>query len=910
MKIQHFLLLLIVTIQSFGQSTVKGKIFDAKTNEPMPFASVYISNSTKGTQSDENGNYQINNVPLGNVQLVVSFVGYDVYQQIIKVEVGKTLEVNIRLVPMTNALSDVEIKSKKDKDWERKLKDFRRMFLGDSPNALDCKILNEWVLEFDTYSNGTFKATAQRPLEIENRGLGYKLYYDLKDFSRSRDNVVVFLGTTRFEELSPKDAKEFNKWQRNRQDTYLRSPEKFMKSLFNGTLTKDGYLVYQMENQGEWFLGATDFQKAQNIINDANAVGKIMTLISEKEKMLRFDLPLEITMTQFNANNVARLRMRKPAVEILSDGWINDPVGLEMGNVWSKQRIGDMLPREYGISIEIVQKSTNPVNKEKDFSRIYIQTSKAGYVVGEKIWFSAYLTDTDKRLARKVMPMYVQFHSPTGDVVHEQIIYTSNGRGYGYMPIADSLYSGVYRLRAYTREMLNLPQTVFEKEIVIQHPFNEFLTTRKTKTWEGEPNEKLDITIETDKNEYKPNEKVTLKLKTKNAFNENTSGTFSVVVNDVNRQVADNEDFTISSYSSKGLKNPQVIGNQFAYEPNISVSGVVRNERSKQPMSNAKLIFVFANAETTKTRVVEADTKGKFRINDLDFEGENVLSYQVNNKKDKPDMEGELVLDKFPIPLQLAPILLEKTAISPEKQKEWSWTAQHPDGEKKADSTKVVQDVPEEKTVSKRDQNEVGVIKIYNEPDYTVSFDKQMNFPNVYEMLQGQLPGVRVDNLNGSYKVFIRGINTWNNTDPLFLVDGFEITDLRSVNPNDVIKIDLLSGAKGAIFGSRGANGVIAFYTRRFGEKKAGLQVAKSAFVRGYQKEKRFYSPDYQQITIKKEADKRTTIYWNPEVIIDSNGETTLTFYTADLPTTYKVIVEGINLSGQVGRGEAKVVVK
>jgi hypothetical protein len=79
MKNKLFLILFLLSIQSFGQSTVKGKIFDAKTNEAMPFASVYISNSTKGTQSDENGNYQLNNIPLGNVQLVVSFVGYDVF---------------------------------------------------------------------------------------------------------------------------------------------------------------------------------------------------------------------------------------------------------------------------------------------------------------------------------------------------------------------------------------------------------------------------------------------------------------------------------------------------------------------------------------------------------------------------------------------------------------------------------------------------------------------------------------------------------------------------------------------------------------------------------------------------------------------------------------------------------------
>ena len=63
-------------------------------------------------------------------------------------------------------------------------------------------------------------------------------------------------------------------------------------------------------------------------------------------------------------------------------------------------------------------------------------------------------------------------------------------------------------------------------------------------------------------------------------------------------------------------------------------------------------------------------------------------------------------------------------------------------------------------------------------------------------------------------KVLIRGIGTLNDASPLILVDGMEMS-LNDVNPNDVASISILKDAAScAIYGNRGANGVILVTTK------------------------------------------------------------------------------------------------
>ncbi|UKT64934.1 SusC/RagA family TonB-linked outer membrane protein [Pedobacter mucosus] len=94
--------------------------------------------------------------------------------------------------------------------------------------------------------------------------------------------------------------------------------------------------------------------------------------------------------------------------------------------------------------------------------------------------------------------------------------------------------------------------------------------------------------------------------------------------------------------------------------------------------------------------------------------------------------------------------------------------------------------------------------------------------------LQGRVSGVNVTTNSGrpggSTTIRIRGtgsVNAGNN--PLYVVDGFPVTDLNSINPSDIETIDILKDASStAIYGSRGNNGVVIVTTRK---GKAGKSI-------------------------------------------------------------------------------------
>lgn len=89
----------------------------------------------------------------------------------------------------------------------------------------------------------------------------------------------------------------------------------------------------------------------------------------------------------------------------------------------------------------------------------------------------------------------------------------------------------------------------------------------------------------------------------------------------------------------------------------------------------------------------------------------------------------------------------------------------------------------------------------------------------VEQALQGRTAGVQVAQVSGSpgsgLSVRIRGVGTINNADPLYIVDGVPVDGLDFLNPNDIETINVLKdAASAAIYGSRGANGVVLITTK------------------------------------------------------------------------------------------------
>ena len=119
---------------------------------------------------------------------------------------------------------------------------------------------------------------------------------------------------------------------------------------------------------------------------------------------------------------------------------------------------------------------------------------------------------------------------------------------------------------------------------------------------------------------------------------------------------------------------------------------------------------------------------------------------------------------------------------------------------------------------------------------------------NVAQALQGQLPGVSVISQDGrpggTTQIRVRGGGSiTQSNDPLYIVDGVQVSDINDIPADNIESIDVLKDAAStAIYGARGANGVILITTK--GSKGDGK--AKVKYNMYYQIKKSTYTPDVQ----------------------------------------------------------------
>lgn len=96
---------------------------------------------------------------------------------------------------------------------------------------------------------------------------------------------------------------------------------------------------------------------------------------------------------------------------------------------------------------------------------------------------------------------------------------------------------------------------------------------------------------------------------------------------------------------------------------------------------------------------------------------------------------------------------------------------------------------------------------------------KAQGVSNVTTSLQGKMPGVTIESAGGApgagARVLIRGVGTFGNSSPLYLVDGVPVEDMSNVPAGDIESMNVLKDASAAaIYGSRAANGVVLITTK------------------------------------------------------------------------------------------------
>ena len=137
-------------------------------------------------------------------------------------------------------------------------------------------------------------------------------------------------------------------------------------------------------------------------------------------------------------------------------------------------------------------------------------------------------------------------------------------------------------------------------------------------------------------------------------------------------------------------------------------------------------------------------------------------------------------------------------------------------------------------------------------------------------------------------------------------MDPAEFSDfyLYNLKLSDIESLIFVQGLSAAPFqqyvGGLFPSPVLMIRTKPYREKDVPYNVT-SANPLGWQKPAKFYSPKYDTPESKKSKvdDNRITLYWNPAVKLDENGEATISFYTSDSDTQYRIEVEGRSASRQ-----------
>ena len=113
-------LVLSVCFLSYSQlptQTIRRRVTDNSSNEPLPFANILILNTILGASTDGQGNFIIRDVPVGRHQIQVSMIGYEPYLiKEVQLSSGKELFLNISMKENTALLSEVEVKPNVSKE--------------------------------------------------------------------------------------------------------------------------------------------------------------------------------------------------------------------------------------------------------------------------------------------------------------------------------------------------------------------------------------------------------------------------------------------------------------------------------------------------------------------------------------------------------------------------------------------------------------------------------------------------------------------------------------------------------------------------------------------------------------------------------------------------------------------------
>ena len=368
-----------------SQKILRGIIVDSTKNQPIPNATVFVSGTSNGVKTNEQGEFSLW-IPNGKYNLVVISTGYKTYNKAIHTnELPDSITISLNIKPNQKIKYDRNV-------WANWGETFFNNLIGSSTAAQNCKIKNHKALHFLAQENNEISVTADEPLVIENKALGYTITFQLEFF---RYNVstgyCTYLGFPFFQSMQG-SANIQEKWNKKRTEAYEGSMMHFMRSVYLNRINEEGFEVRRLQKvrntawleSNQHYINDSDIQKnpmssegkkmqslydqilnpddykeiiGTSLIGDsiAYAIDKttaglnfdnfLLILFKKKESPAEY----QILYNQTGMMSQIILINQKP-IEISGNGSYYAPADLLFLGYWEwSERIGNMLPFDYNL---------------------------------------------------------------------------------------------------------------------------------------------------------------------------------------------------------------------------------------------------------------------------------------------------------------------------------------------------------------------------------------------------------------------------------------------------------------------------------------------------------------------------------------------------------------------------------
>ncbi|MGF1922610.1 MAG: TonB-dependent receptor [Bacteroidia bacterium] len=346
----------------------------------------------------------------------------------------------------------------------------------------------------------------------------------------------------------------------------------------------------------------------------------------------------------------------------------------------------------------------------------------------------------------------------------------------------------------------------------------------------------------------------------------------------------------------KAVNESQLVVQEFKPETGLEISGSLTT-LGQRPVANGK-VSLFSSSMGIVAIDTLTDESGKFNFSDLQFPDSTKFVINGFNEKGKKDVM---------IKLNIVP----KQQITSNKNR---GDIEVNVNEQLRNYLKSSDDYFDEQTkkglLTRTIQLEkVDIVGQKKQPPATSSLAGAGRADATYTAKDLKNSTSLVDFLNAKARLLLfKG-------SPTIVIDGmimpFTVSTsssggigLDGYSPQNIETIEILSSSSNtSIYGIRGGNGVIVITSKQGGSTEEEVESSNPVIhnPKGYSLIRQFYSPRYD-IESDTKPDFRTTIYWNPSIVSGGDGKFKLDYFNSDKPGIYRVVIEGIDLMGNLGR--------